>query len=73
VHEATASNNIHCVTLTLKNVGSVSIWEPKATLSFRPYGSEGAKPSRKISGWWNLKNHENTSNFAHIIECGESV
>ncbi|WP_458233003.1 hypothetical protein [Roseateles sp. P5_E8] len=43
VHSAEAGKNLHGIAMRVKNVGSVTIWNPIATISLQAYGPEGVR------------------------------
>ncbi len=73
VHNTPEQFLLHAVTLTAKNVGSSTIWNPTPHISVRVHGPPGLAEGREITDWWNEDRSEDTGATAPVIEAGETV
>ena len=71
VHPTDGSSNIHAYELSIKNVGTSTIWNPKPHLKLIIHGPSSIESEREISGWYEeAKANEHT---VPVIEADERV
>lgn len=72
VHPTTAEANLHAYNLTIKNVGTSTIWNPKPHLKLIIHGPPEIEDEREISGWYE-EERENDQSTVPVIEAEERV
>jgi hypothetical protein len=71
VYDTTRPFLLHVVTLRAKNVGSVTIWSPEATIDMSMWDSEEIPAPVRISSW--IKQTRKSAGMLEVIEPGESA
>lgn len=71
VHSTDGSANIHAYNLTIKNVGTSTIWNPKPHLKLIIHGPPGINGEREISGWY--EEERANDHTVPVIEADERV
>lgn len=71
VHETPQHYRIHAISLSAKNVGSSTVWNPLPTITVQIHGPEGVEETRHITDW----SAETGSNpdMVAVIDAGETV
>lgn len=64
---------LHAITVTAKNVGASTIWNPTPAISFVLHGPGEKVEEKQITGWWNEPNTETQGAFAPVIDPDEKV
>ena len=71
VHQTPEQYRIHAITLTVKNVGSSTIWNPKPLIALHIHGPKGVAERREITDWW--EEEASSEHLAPVIDSGETV
>jgi len=71
IHATPEKYLIHAITLTAKNVGSTTIWNPKPVISVRIHGPKEIQERREINDWW--EEETGGQQTAAVIDPGETV
>ncbi|MCG8526518.1 MAG: hypothetical protein MI748_09075 [Opitutales bacterium] len=72
VHDTDCDFYLHSVSLYLKNLGSVSIWDPKPVVQLITHGPDGSNEKRVISSWYNPENILNRDGNV-VVDIQETV
>lgn len=73
VHQTPKRYRIHAITLTAKNVGSSTVWNPTPKITVQIHGPEGIEETRHIDDWWEEEAEGADKNLAPVIDAGETV
>lgn len=71
VHATTGACLIHAITLSAKNVGNTTIWNPLPTISAEVHGPADVQNAFHIADW--NPEEVKSSNMAPVIDPGETV
>jgi hypothetical protein len=69
---ATEDFHLHAVIISLKNIGSVSIWELRPLVTLYEYGPDGTS-SRTWDNWNEARSPIGESNTVSVIDSGETI
>lgn len=64
--------NIHAVTLTLENIGTLPIWNPLPTVHVRLEGPEG-ETRQTWDRWFEARTQDSSDEYLHVVDPAESV
>jgi hypothetical protein len=71
VHDPRADFMLRGITLTVKNVGTSTIWTPRAIMKVQIHGIEGDTEAPQISDWG--EEHRERDDAFSVIESEETV
>lgn len=71
VHETPEQDRLHAITLTAKNVGTASVWNPKATITARFHLPEGVEETHRLNNWLEEGGGEKTE--LSVMDAGETI
>ena len=63
--------NLHAVVLEVKNIGSLSIWEPIPVIRIDEYGPNGVN-QRFIDSWSEAHSPRGADRTLHVVDSGET-
>ncbi|MEH6436901.1 hypothetical protein [Massilia sp. DD77] len=71
VHQTPEQYRIHAISLSAKNVGSSTVWNPTPQITVQIHGPDGAAETRHITQWSEEAGSE--ANMAAVIDAGEAA
>lgn len=73
VHETPNESNLHAFTLTAKNVGTSTIWNPIPKITAVTHGPNSTEEKRDIVNWFEQHPTDGPKGTAAVIEADETV
>lgn len=71
VHQTPRQYRIHAISLSAKNVGSSTVWNPTPEITVHVHGPEGVAATRHITEW--SEEGGNDGHMVAVIDAGETV
>jgi len=73
VHPHGDHKTLHAICLTLKNVGTFPIWNPRPLITVRVHGPEAVSSEYDITEWWTPHDGPNSEGTASVVDTSETT
>jgi hypothetical protein len=73
IHKCKDQFYLHAISLTAKNVGTISIWNPKPKIQVQIHSQNDKEKIRVISDWWEEDSSDVATEMVTLIDSGETV